>query len=66
MSNMDQPPVIQIDQSRRVARAMNARRRLSAAPDRRARARGSGRVWLNGSELGGARVALTHLAESYD
>ena len=66
MSTMDQPPVIQLDHSRRVARAVNARRRLRPAADRRERARGAGRVWVNGSELGGARLALTHLSESYD
>jgi hypothetical protein len=66
MSNMDQPPVIQIDQNRRMASAMNARRRLRAATDRRDRARPNGRAWLNGRELGGTRLALTHLSEVYD
>lgn len=66
MSTMDQPPVIQLDQSRRVARAMNARRRLRPAPERRQRDRVHGRAWLNGRELGGTRLALSHLAEIYD
>jgi hypothetical protein len=63
---MDQPPVIQLDRSRRVARAMNARRRLRVAPDRRRRRRDGGRAWVNGRELGGTRLALSHLAEIYD
>jgi hypothetical protein len=66
MSTMDQPPVIQLDQNRRMARAMNARRRLSTAPDRRDHVRSAGRAWLNGRELGGTRLALTHLTETYD
>jgi hypothetical protein len=67
MSNMSSATVIAFDRSRRISRAMAARRRLfDAAPERRERVRSSGRVWLNGSELGGARAALAHLAESYD
>jgi hypothetical protein len=50
---------------RRIARAVDARRGLLDR-DRRGRGRASGRVWVNGSELGGARVALAHLGESYD
>jgi hypothetical protein len=53
-----------------LSRAIDARRRLSdgraGAEDRRARRRAEGRAWLNGIELGGARRALAHLAESYD
>jgi hypothetical protein len=49
-----------------VNRAVDARRRLRDREDRRGRRRGSGRAWLNGSELGGARNAFAHLAESYD
>jgi hypothetical protein len=63
---VDQPRVIQLDRRRRVARAMNARRRLRAAPGRHNRDRPTGRAWLNGRELGDTRVALSHLAESYD
>jgi hypothetical protein len=67
MSNMNSATVIAFDRSRRLNRAMAARRRLfTAAPERRERERSSGRVWLNGGELGGARAAFAHLAESYD
>ena len=54
------------DRNTRVARAMDARRRLRDHEDRRARERRGGRAWVNGSELGGARAALAHLGESYD
>jgi hypothetical protein len=71
MSSMSTTPVIQLsevrDRSARVARAIDARRGLRAPGfDRRGRERGTGRVWVNGSELGGARAAFAHLAESYD
>jgi hypothetical protein len=60
--------VIPLDRTRRVDRAMAARRRLHDAGDteRRSHERGEGRAWVNGSELGGARAAFAHLAESYD
>lgn len=71
MSSMSTTPVIQLSEARersaRVARAIDARRALrTPVVERRAHARGEGRAWLNGSELGGARAALAHLAESYD
>jgi hypothetical protein len=68
MSNMNSAQVIAFDRSRRISRVMATRRRLfdTAPSDRRERNRSSGRVWVNGSELGGARAALAHLSESYD
>ncbi len=71
MPSMSTTPVIQLsevrDRSARVARAIDARRGLHRPiVERRARQRGEGRVWVNGSELGGARAAFAHLAESYD
>jgi hypothetical protein len=41
----------------RVPRAIEARRRLS---------RPTGRVWLNGREVGGADPRYTHLSRSHD
>jgi hypothetical protein len=49
-----------------VARAVDARRRLHESRERRARERTEGRAWVNGSELGGTRLGLDYLAESYD
>lgn len=67
MPDMNSPTVITMDRSRRMNRAMAASRRLrDAKPDRRDRERSRGRVWLNGTELGGARAAFEHLADSYD
>ena len=67
MSDMNSATVIAFDRKRRVTRVMAAQRRLfDAVPERRERERASGRVWVNGGELGGAREALAHLAESYD
>jgi hypothetical protein len=54
--------------SRRVGRAVAARRRLSAGdgvPSRRDE-RGGGRVWVNGRELGGTDPRHEHLALSFD
>lgn len=66
MSSMNNV-VTPLDRSRRVERAMRARRRLHpAVQEHRSARRPAGRVWLNGSELGGARAAFAHLAESYD
>jgi hypothetical protein len=68
MLTMNQATVIRLDNTRRLSRAVAARRRLRDAGQTRRReidGRG-GRVWVNGGELGGARTALTHLAESYD
>jgi hypothetical protein len=68
MQDMSTTTVIQLseirDRSARVARAIDARRTLN--DERRGRVRPAGRVWVNGSELGGARAAFAHLAESYD
>ena len=71
MSSMRTTPVIQLsevrDRSARVARAIDARRALEVpAAERRERTRAEGRVWVNGRELGDARAAFAHLAESYD
>jgi hypothetical protein len=70
MSNMHTATVIPLgsarDRGRRVTRAMDARRHLHDPRERRSRVRPEGRAWLNGTELGEARVALAHLAESYD
>jgi hypothetical protein len=70
MSNMSNTTVISLatarDRGRRVARAVDASRKLRRPGDRRMRTRATGRAWLNGSELGAPREALLHLAESYD
>ena len=67
MSNMNSATVITLDRSRRMSRATAARKRLfDPVPERRDRGRTSGRVWVNGGELGGARAAFAHLAESHD
>ena len=70
MQSMQSATVIRLERARergrRVNRAVDARRRLREREDRRGRRRGSGRAWLNGSELGGARRAFAHLSESYD
>jgi hypothetical protein len=42
-----------------------ARRRLDARADLR-RARGGGRLWVNGRELGGTDPRHSHLALSFD
>jgi hypothetical protein len=60
MQSMQNTTVIKLEAVR------DARRRLRAADERRERPRRGGRVWLNGGELGGARNAHAHLAESYD
>jgi hypothetical protein len=70
MQNMHSATVIPLagarDRGRRVARAVDARRRLERErAERRGRRRASGRAWLNGSELGDAG-AFGHLAEIYD
>ena len=51
---------------RRVERAVAARRRLDRSRDRRRNARRGGRVWVNGSELGGIDPRFAHLAQSFD
>ena len=65
MQHMQTPTVIQLDRSRRIERARAARRTFDTA-DRRTPRRTSGRVWLNGESLGGLRLAVEHLYESYD
>ena len=50
----------------KIEAARDARRKLQPARERRGRARASGRVWVNGGELGGARSAFAHLGESHD
>ena len=66
MPDMNTTPVIPLgsarDRGRRLARAMEARRRLH---EHRDRVRG-GRAWLNGIELGEARPALAHLEQRHD
>jgi hypothetical protein len=64
MPDMNSRTVIQMDRTRRVNRVIAARRTLREAPARSERTRG--RIWLNGSELGEAREAFAHLAETYD
>jgi hypothetical protein len=55
------------DRSRRVGRAVAARRRLdSAGRERRRTDRRGGRVWVNGRELGGTDPRHLHLALSFD
>jgi hypothetical protein len=65
MQRMQTPTVIPLDRSRRIERARAARRTFDDR-DRRVRRRPAGRVWLNGEELGGFRLALEYLHESYD
>ena len=50
--------------SRRVGRAMAARRQLAAREEQLRR--GGGRVWVNGRELGGTDPRHAHLALSFD
>ena len=68
MSSMSSATVIPLeaahDRRRRVARAVEASRRLRE--ERRVETRRGGRAWINGSELGGAQEAFAHLAASYD
>jgi hypothetical protein len=54
------------DRSRRVGRAVAARRRLDSAGDRRRRVRSGGRLWVNGQELGGTDPRHAHLSLSFD
>jgi hypothetical protein len=54
------------ERSRRIGRAVAARRRLGAPEERRARTRPGGRVWVNGRELGGTDPRHEHLALSFD
>jgi hypothetical protein len=56
------------DRTRRVSRALAARRRIDRAArgERRRRERGGGRVWVNGRELGGTDPRHAHLTASFD
>ena len=72
MSGMSTTTVISLrgarDRSTRVSRAVDARRLLRDhdGVERRRRERRGGRMWLNGSELGGVREAVAHLGDSFD
>jgi hypothetical protein len=70
MQSMETATVISLDmrreRGRRVARAIDTRRRLESPSDRRRRPRRAGRAWLNGDELGGQRDALAHLGRTHD
>jgi hypothetical protein len=70
MHDMQPATVISLDQrrerGRRVARAIDTRRRLESSTERRRHARRGGRAWLNGSELGGRRDGLSHLGAVHD
>jgi hypothetical protein len=63
MNHMKSASVVQIT-DRRVRHAVAARRRLTG--DRRRGSRRSGRVWVNGAELGGTDPRHAHLALSFD
>ena len=55
------------DRSRRVGRAVAARRRLDSSGDYpRRRLRAGGRLWVNGQELGGTDPRHAHLTLSFD
>ncbi|MEA2308283.1 MAG: hypothetical protein QOG41_1958 [Thermoleophilaceae bacterium] len=55
------------ERTRRVGRAVAARRRLdSTRRERRRSDRRGGRVWVNGRELGGTDPRHAHLALSFD
>jgi hypothetical protein len=69
MHDMQPATVISLEQrrerGRRVARAIDTRRRLEST-ERRKRRRGGGRAWLNGHELGDRRDSLAHLGAVHD
>ena len=50
-------------QARRLARAIEARRRLADSAER---ARHGGRAWINGEEVGGVDPRFAHLTVSFD
>jgi hypothetical protein len=54
------------DRNRRIGRAVAARQRLDGNAERRRGRRRGGRVWVNGSELGGHDPRFAHLAQSFD
>ena len=60
MRSMQNTTVIKLEAAR------DARRRLNAVRESRERPRPTGRVWMNGRELGGGRRAYARLAETYD
>ena len=61
---------IHVQRTKRVSRAMAARRRLDRAPfpahGPGERPRGGGRAWVNGIEVGGTDPRHATLAASYD
>lgn len=69
MQTMESATVVNLDgrreRGRRVARAIDTRRRIEGK-DRRRRARRGGRAWINGQELGGRSEALAHLGTTHD
>jgi hypothetical protein len=66
MKRISQPAVTDLKarRSRRVSRAVAARRRLDRAPFPARRA--GGRVWVNGVEVGGTDPRHAPLALAYD
>jgi hypothetical protein len=71
MNDVNTPAVTELHQerSRRVSRAMAARRRLDRAPfpaRRGERPRAGGRAWVNGVEVGGTDPRHSTLAAAYD
>jgi hypothetical protein len=70
MKRVRTSPVIAIsdygERSRKLGRAVAARRRLDAREERRGRGRSGGRLWVNGRELGGTDPRHEHLALSFD
>jgi hypothetical protein len=69
MHDMQTATVISLDtrreRGRRVARAIDTRRRLDSS-DRRKRRRSGGRAWVNGQELGARRASVSHLGAIHD
>ena len=63
MNDMKTSSVIEIS-DRRVRRPVAARRRLTG--ERRRHERRTGRVWVNGHELGGTDPRHAHLALTFD
>lgn len=63
-------PVVPLRNGRRralpIARAVEARRRLTVSGGRGQSAAGTGRAWINGHEVGGPEPRYRHLMRSYD
>lgn len=61
--SMNAKPVVPFptptDRSRRLTRAISARRRLGSPAPR-------GRAWVNGREVGGVDPRFAHLGRTYD